>query len=211
MTGLCAEMNRTSRTKTMVINRRMGTSTWRFRFKCHFIGRCRLNLFFEPKRKNKNRAGRSSYSGVERLLERREGNGTIEERFLFVDAFIKLLKLCQESRIVFRVGEVFLALHLMWNNLIKLQKFYWDVSIRGKDYSLIELRKLAFTKVGATLVFWGHWVEIKRCYLLTKKNIWRERNLRKKETNKQNNTGLQIWLGLTVANTFNQWFKYTIL
>ena len=150
ITGLCDEMNRTSRTRTMMINRRNSTSTWLFRFNCYFIRRCRLDVFFEPRKKNKNRGERSSNPDVARLVERREGNGTIEERFLFVDAFIKLLRLCQESRNVFRVGEVFFALHWMWNNIFKLQKFNWDVSIRGKDYSLIEMRKLAFTRVDAT-------------------------------------------------------------
>ena len=39
----------------------------------------------------------------------------------------------------------------MWNEVFDLKKIHWDGSIRGEDCSLLEMGKLAFTKVSAIL------------------------------------------------------------
>lgn len=71
------EMSRTSRTKTKTMaSRDKPSKGYFFRFKCHFIRGCQL--FFEPKRRNKNGGRRSGYWDVERLVERRERNETVE-------------------------------------------------------------------------------------------------------------------------------------
>ena len=77
MIGQYYEMSRTtSRTKTMA--RRDKPSTGYFSV-LNVISSADADFFFEPKRRNKNRSGRSRYWDVERLVERRERNGTVSK------------------------------------------------------------------------------------------------------------------------------------
>ena len=74
MIGLCDEMSRMGRTKTMASS----DKPWKGYFSVLNVpASADADFVLEPKRRSKNRGRRSSYWDVERAVERRERNGTV--------------------------------------------------------------------------------------------------------------------------------------
>ena len=91
MIGLCDEMSRTSRTKIMASRDKPSKGYFSF---LNVISSADADFFFEPKRRKKNGGRRSSYWDVERLVERRERNGTVS---MFPSACLRTCKLSMKS------------------------------------------------------------------------------------------------------------------